>query len=528
MLPLSWSELAARTWRESIADDVPGLAAQLSYYFFLALFPAILFFLALASFFPLGNLTDDIGRILAPIASPQVLELIQDQMRRLPDHDSGGLLTFAVVGALWSSSAALVSIASALNTAYDISESRPWWKVRLVAIGLTLGCAVFVLLALALVLVGPTVARALGAATGWGAAFEWGWLILQWPLSFFLVSTAIALIYYFAPDAEQDWTWITPGAIVATALWLIVSLAFKFYIVRFTDYNVTYGAVGGVIVLLLWFYVSSIAVLAGAEMNAEIEHASPHGRGPGQKNAQGRPLLGLRAERAFLERLPAIANIDAVLLDVDGTVIDSNGAHAETWAEALREHGIDRKPDQVRPLVGMGADKLLPEIAGIEADSSRGRAIAARKKTLFTARLPHLEPTPGARALIAYLHDLGKRIVVATSADDVEMRALLERAGVADLIDHHTSKKDAERSKPDPDIVAAALRRAQAPAGRVLMIGDTPYDLEAARGVGVAAIALRCGGHWQDDDLAGAVTVLDNPETLRTAWQRSSVRTVDG
>ena len=145
---LSWSELARRTWREVVDDDVMGLAAQLSYYFFLALFPAILFLLALASFFPLSNITDDVGRSLGPFVSPQVLELIQEQMRRLANNENGGLLTFGVAGALWSSSAALVSIVGALNRAYDIEEGRPWWKVRLIAIGLTLGVAAIVLVAL--------------------------------------------------------------------------------------------------------------------------------------------------------------------------------------------------------------------------------------------------------------------------------------------------------------------------------------------------------------------------------------------
>ena len=114
-LPLSWSELARRTWREVLDDDVMGLAAQLSYYFFLALFPAILFLLALASFFPLSNLTDDIGRYLGPFVSPQVLQLIQEQMERLANNDNGGLLTFGVAGALWSSSAAIVSIVVAVK-----------------------------------------------------------------------------------------------------------------------------------------------------------------------------------------------------------------------------------------------------------------------------------------------------------------------------------------------------------------------------------------------------------------------------
>ena len=285
-----------------MADDILGLAAQLSYYFFLALFPAILFVLAIASFFPLSNITDDLGRALGPFVSPQVLELIQDQMRRLANNESGGLLTFGVAAALWSSSAALVSIVGALNRAYDIDEGRPWWKVRLVAIGLTVGAAVFVLGALSLVLAGPTLADFLGDSTGWGTPFKWTWLILQWPIVFALVSTAIGCVYYFGPDADQDWSWITPGAVAATVLWFVVSLLFKLYIANFTDYNGTYGTVGGVIVLLLWFYVSSLAILAGAELNAEIEHASPYGKAPGQKNAHGKTLLGRRAARAFEKR----------------------------------------------------------------------------------------------------------------------------------------------------------------------------------------------------------------------------------
>ena len=301
-MPLSWFELSRRTWREVIEDDVLGLAAQLSYYFFLALFPAILFLLALASFFSLANITDDVGRSLGPFVSPQVLELIQEQMRRLANNDNSGLLTFGVAGALWSSSAAIVSIVGALNRAYDIEEGRPWWKVRLIAIALTLGVAVIVVIALSLVLVGPTLATKLGQMTGLGAPFEWTWLVLQWPLVFALVAIAIGLIYYFGPDAEQDWVWITPGAVAATILWLIVSLLFKLYVANFTDYEGSYGVVGAVIVVLLWFYVSGIAILTGAELNAEIEHASPHGKGPGEKNAQGRLLIGARAARAYLQR----------------------------------------------------------------------------------------------------------------------------------------------------------------------------------------------------------------------------------
>jgi len=298
-LHLSWWELGRRTVRETIDDDCLGLAAQVAYYLFLALFPAILFLLAIASFFPLDHVTDDIGRLLGPMVSAEVLQLIQDQMRRLAETESAGLLTFGVLTALWSGSAGLVAIVSALNRAYDIEEARPWWRVRLVAIGLTLSMALLVLVALALVVVGPEIAIYLGDTIGFGSAFKWAWLILQWPVVFAMASTAIGLAYYFGPDAEQEWVWITPGAVLATALWLLMSLAFRFYITTFTDYNAAYGSVGAVMILMLWFYISGLAILIGAEVNSEIEHASPHGKAPGQKSASGRRLLGRLAGLQF-------------------------------------------------------------------------------------------------------------------------------------------------------------------------------------------------------------------------------------
>ena len=306
-IPVGWGELLKRTFRETIADDCLGLAAQLAYYFFLALFPAVLFVLAVASFFPIQNLSDDVGRVLAPFVSPDLLQVIQGQMSRLAEANSGGILTFGVLGAIWSSSAALVSIVSSLNKAYDIDEGRPWWRVRLIAIGLTIAIAVFVVSSLTLVVAGPTLTRYIASTLGLGSGSEWAWAIVRWPAAFVLVSTAIGLVYYFAPDADQDWVWVTPGAVAATALWLAGSLAFNAYVARFTNYNATYGAVGGVIVLLLWFYLTGLAILVGAEMNAEIEHASPHGKARGEKVPAGRKAIGALAARRFREHpaLPA-------------------------------------------------------------------------------------------------------------------------------------------------------------------------------------------------------------------------------
>jgi uncharacterized BrkB/YihY/UPF0761 family membrane protein len=151
------------------------------------------------------------------------------------------------------------------------------------------------------VVAGPELAERVADRFGLGPAFEWTWKTLQWPVVFALVSLAIAIVYYFAPDAEQDWIWITPGSILATTLWLLVSLAFRFYVVAFGSYNATYGTIGGVIVMMLWFYLSALAVLVGAELNAEIEHASPYGKDPGEKVPGEKKVIGARAERAWQE-----------------------------------------------------------------------------------------------------------------------------------------------------------------------------------------------------------------------------------
>ena len=214
-----------------------------------------------------------------------------------------------------------------------------------------------------------------------------------------------------------------------------------------------------------------------------------------------------------------------VLFDVDGTLVDSNAAHAETWTQALIEHGVDVDLASIRPLIGMGGDKLLPAVARVEESSAQGAAMAKRKKELFKAKVPGLRPTPGARALLEFLRDHGVTLVVATSAGDREMQAILEQAGLYDLFSAHTSKDDAEESKPDPDIVLAAMQRVEAKQESTVMVGDTPYDIEAAARAGIPAIALRCGGHWTDGDFAGAIEIFDDPAALRAWWEQETATT---
>lgn len=218
--------------------------------------------------------------------------------------------------------------------------------------------------------------------------------------------------------------------------------------------------------------------------------------------------------RMRLNRLP----FKTLLFDVDGTLIDSNGAHAEAWTQALHEHGIDVSVDDIRRMIGMGGDKILPAVAHVSEDSDDGRAIVDRKKHIFGALLPRLRATHGARSLLEYLRDRDVELIIATSADDREMTSLLQQAGVNDLIPARATKDDATASKPDPDIVHAALARSWARPEHTLMVGDTPYDIEAADRAGIGSIALRCGGYWPDSSLRGALKIFDDPQALLVHW----------
>jgi HAD superfamily hydrolase (TIGR01509 family) len=205
---------------------------------------------------------------------------------------------------------------------------------------------------------------------------------------------------------------------------------------------------------------------------------------------------------------------EAVLFDVDGTLVDSNDAHARAWVEAFAEHGVTVDAAHVRRCVGMGGDKLMPAVSDVKEDSPLGQVIARRRGEIFRDRLlPDLRPFRDADQLVAALKARGYRMVAASSAKQNELEPLLRLAGASALLDGTTSSDDADSSKPDPDIVRAALTRAKASAADAVMIGDTPYDIEAAGRAGVAVIAFRCGG-WGDADLAGARAIYDGPWDL--------------
>jgi membrane protein len=289
---LGWRELAKRVWHEVQQDEVFSRAAELSYYFLLALFPFLIFLTSTIGIV-MGSgtgtrhaLFNYLGRVMPPSA----FALIDSTMWEVSSSSSGGKLSFGILAALWAASNGLSAITTSLNTAYNVKESRPWWKQRLTAIGLTMALSVLIILALTLVVAGGNIADWLAAAYGFGGTFPLIWKIIQWPVVLGSIILAFALIYYFAPDLrEQEWTWLTPGAAIGVALWLLVSVAFRVYLHFFDSYSKTYGSLGAVIILMLWLYFTGAAVLIGGEVNSEIENAAaqqgePEAKEKGEKS----------------------------------------------------------------------------------------------------------------------------------------------------------------------------------------------------------------------------------------------------
>jgi membrane protein len=251
-----------------VNDDLLGWSAQLSYYFFLALFPALICFVALASFFPVEHLTDVVLALLTRIAPPDVLSLVERQLTVIAERRSAGLLTFGIIGTVWTASAGMQTLISTLNFAYHVPETRPWWRVRLRAMALTVVMAIFAIASLTIVLVGPMIGERAAAALHLSAVFLRTWWLMQWPIIVGLAVAGLAFVYHVGPDASQRWTGTIPGSCFATAAWIGASLGLRWYVSSLATYQKTYGTIGAALVILLWFYVSGLAMLVGAELNS--------------------------------------------------------------------------------------------------------------------------------------------------------------------------------------------------------------------------------------------------------------------
>lgn len=215
--------------------------------------------------------------------------------------------------------------------------------------------------------------------------------------------------------------------------------------------------------------------------------------------------------------------LKGVIFDVDGTLVDSNDAHAKSWVETFAEAGYDVPFHVVRPLIGMGGDKLLPQTIGVGNESDEGKKLTKRRSEIFREKyLPRLQPLKGSRDLVKRVRSDGLKAIVATSAKDEELRGLLKAAQVEDLMEEKATASDAKRSKPDPDIIHAAIEESGVGHSELVMIGDTPYDIEAATRAQLTAIAFRSGG-WTDQALKGAAEIYDGPADLLAHYESSLI-----
>jgi len=211
----------------------------------------------------------------------------------------------------------------------------------------------------------------------------------------------------------------------------------------------------------------------------------------------------------------------AVILDMDGTLIDSNAAHVQAWVEVLREFGYEVSEPDIWPCIGMGGDNLLPAVVKISKESEEGKKISERRGEIFKSKyLPSLKPFPEVRPLLERMKQDDLKLIIATSSPEDEVAKAIEIVGIKDLLEDATSASDAGKSKPDPDVVQAALDRLKMSAGEVVMLGDTPYDIQAAGKVGIRVIAFRCGG-FKDADLKGALAIYNDAADLLAGYDES-------
>ncbi|AIR91679.1 YihY/virulence factor BrkB family protein [Pseudomonas cremoricolorata] len=272
-----------RTVNEFLDDEMPTYASALAYQMLFSLFPFLLFLIALIGFLHLPDFFSWLRLQTELVLPPQALESINPVIDQL-QQSKGGLLSVGIVIALWTASAGVRLMMSAMNAAYDVPEGRPIWKRIPLSIFYTVGLAGMLLATAALMVLGPQVMEWIAARLGIQEFIVTLWTILRWPVIILLMMMAVAVMYYVMPDVKQKFRFITPGSVLAVVVWIIASLGFAYYVKTFADYNAMYGSIGAIIVLLLYFYISSAVLLLGAEMNAVIEHMSAEGKDPGEKD----------------------------------------------------------------------------------------------------------------------------------------------------------------------------------------------------------------------------------------------------
>lgn len=282
---LSTFSIIKKTFRNFIDDDMPTYAAALSYRALFSLFPFLLFLIAMLSFLNLGNFFTWLREQAALVLPSTAREMIDPVITDL-QSGKNSVFSVAIVVAIWVASNGIRSLMNAMNKAYNVRESRPAWKLYPLSVLYTIGIAIVLLMAAALMVVGPQWIEWLGSWVGLGDMAVTLWALLRWPAAILLLMLVVAILYYLMPDVEQAFRFITPGSVIAVIIWISASLGFGFYVSNFGNYDAMYGGVGAMIVLMLFFYISSAVLLLGAELNATIEHASREGKDRGEKTLE--------------------------------------------------------------------------------------------------------------------------------------------------------------------------------------------------------------------------------------------------
>jgi membrane protein len=332
---MSWKEFLVGLKDEIGQDGITDLAATVTYYGILSLFPFLLMLVAIASVVITPETAQGLVRQLGQVAPGPATQILGDRIRQLGGQQNVALLGFGAVAALWSASGGTSALITALNRCYDVKEQRPWWKVKLIAMGMTVVSGVLALLAALVAVATAPLADVVGGPLG--MAISW----LRLPVAGLAMMFLWALLYYVLPDVEQSFRFITPGSVLGVVLWVIASWGFSEYVSNFGSYDRTYGSLGGVIVLLLWMWLSSLVLLVGAEINALIEHRSPEGKRQGAKlrgdtgvepravsAPPGEPILQTRiAPPAAPPRRPPVRGLVAVAAGIAaGLVLARRGA----------------------------------------------------------------------------------------------------------------------------------------------------------------------------------------------------------
>ena len=275
---IGWKEFLKNLKDEYTRDRIGDVAGSLTFFSVLAVFPFLLFLVALMSLVLDPAKAQEVVSQLSKVAPGQVTQILGERLKALASQNNVGLLTLGAAAALFSASSGIVALMTALNTVYGVEEKRPFWKVRGLAFLVTIGAAVFGILSALIALAAPAVAHWVGGPLG--TAISW----LRLPTAGVLMMFLWAVLYYVLPDVEQEFKFITPGSVVGVLIWVLASFGFSFYVSHFASYDATYGTLGGAIVLLMWMWISAQVLLIGAEINAIVEHKSPDGKGAGAKS----------------------------------------------------------------------------------------------------------------------------------------------------------------------------------------------------------------------------------------------------